>query len=72
MDAGGRATQEAKAEKRSLYLINEHSSTFSTKYEDKRSFVQCSLLIVHVYLISSYNNYNSYGLTGDALRQYNV
>ena len=29
MDAGGRAKQDARAEKRSLHVVNEHSSTFS-------------------------------------------
>ncbi len=49
LEQKSRAMSGTNAEKRSLYLINEHSvpsgysRTFLTKYEDKISFVLSSL-----------------------------
>jgi hypothetical protein len=47
MDAGGRATQEAKAEERSLYLINEHPSTELTLLT-KNLFIRNGILIAKI------------------------
>ena len=43
-DAGGRATQDAKAERRSVYKIHEDASTLLTKLFRKKTILYTSLL----------------------------
>ena len=46
MDAGGKATQEAKAENRSVYVIHEDSSTTLTNLSRKKRILKVILLVL--------------------------
>ena len=46
MDAGGRATQDAKAENRSVYVIHEDLSTEPTPQSRKKCIFRDALMLL--------------------------